>query len=281
MTEEMLARYGNAARTWCASAVILNTANPAAIAHAVDRIPGKPMFASDVWPFGASDTFVMPVSEMNTIAGLRVPLEYDNYWQAYVPKNSAAFTAFAGRVYAEAKWISRGTETLYGLEDADGNGRAAAWLAWQYKAYMVGGGKESFRKMKVNVYSASVTSGMECDVLVWKTVSKDVYGPFSGAAFAALASNGAFFTGSTSTISGTFAGDGTDAVNVTATATLIKRLDFAGVAAGEYFFDLDAPVMPGDVLILVPTIRPGTVCTPFAHSDTYVFNIDQPKLDFA
>lgn len=280
MTEEMLARYGNAARTWCASAVILNTARPAAIAHAVDRIPGKPMFGSDIWPFGASDTFAMPVDEMNTIAGLRVPLEYDNYWQGYVPNHSAPFTAFDGRVYVEAKWI-HGAETQYGLEDADGNGRAAAWLAWQYRPYMVNGGKESYRKMKVQVYSASVSSGMECDVLVWKTVSKDAYGPYCGSAFAALASNGAFFTGSTPTISGTFTGDGTDAVNVTATATLIKRLDFAGVAAGEYVFDLDAPVMPGDVLILVPTIRPGTVCSSYADAESYVFNIDQPMLSFA
>lgn len=273
ITPAQLARYGSLLLTRMTSAALFTDANsPVSIALAVSALKSKTMYDGDAYPFGKTDPILMKHSEMGMVAGTRVPLILDdgNYYR----EDMRPF-----KIYAEiSHYISHSQPA--GLDGANGYGYANAWIAWRYRPYCVPSGKQSYTRMKITVSSCTVSSGMYCDLLVWKSTSADCYGPFYTAAFAALAGNPAFFTGSASSVSGTFTGDGEDAVSVTASASLIQRLDFSNVAAGDYVFDLDSAVKPGEVLLFVPSVKIGTHDAS-NQADKISFDIDQPYIYFA
>lgn len=276
ITPAQLARYGSLLRTRMTSAALFTDTNsPVSIALAASALKSKAMFDGDTYPFGKTAPISMKHAEMGMIAGTRAPLELDNITGNYYILESTPF-----KIYAEIAHY--GSPSLPGgFDGADGDGYANAWIAWRYRPYCVPSGKQSYTRMKITVgASCSVSQGMYCDLLVWKTTSADCYGPFYTAAFAALAGNPAFFTGSASSVSGTFTGDGSDAVSVTASASLIQRLDFSNVAAGDYVFDLDSAVKPGEVLIFVPSVKIGTHDAS-NQADKISFDIDQPSIYFA
>ena len=275
ITPAQLARYGSLLRTRMTSAALFTDSNtPVSIALAASGLKAKAMFAGDTYPFGQTAPILMKHAEMGMIAGTRAPLELDNYTGNYYRSDTVPF-----KIYAEIAHY--GSPTLPGgFDGANGDGYANSWIAWRYRPYCVPSGKQSYTRMKVSVGSCTVSSGMFCDLLVWKTTSADCYGPFYTAAFAALAGNPAFFTGSASSVSGTFTGDGEDAVSVTATASLIQRLDFSSVTTGDYVFDLDSAVKPGEVLLFVPSVKIGTHDAT-NQADKISFDIDQPSVYFA
>lgn len=273
ITEAQLARYGSILRTRLSSAALFADSNVSVpLALAVERLQAKSIFDGDQYPFGKTVPISVKNTEIGVIAGTRQPIQLYN--DEYIVSDNTPF-----KIYAEVAHYGA-QEHDGGFDGADGNGYATAWIAWRYRPYCVPSGKQSYTRMKIVIGSCTVSSGMYCDLLVWKTTSKDCYGPFYGAAFAALAANPAFFTGSASAISGTFTGDGTDAVNVTANASLLQRLDFSGAAAGTYTFDLDSAVKPGDVLIFVPALKIGTHDAT-NQADKISFDIDQPMVYFA
>lgn len=273
ITPAQLARYGSLLRPRMASAALFtDIGSPVSFALAVEKLTAKAMYDGDAYPFGQTAPISMQHSEMGMIGGTRQPLEEQSgsYYQA----DSTPF-----KIYAEIAHY--GSPSLPGgFDGADGKGFANAWIAWRYRPYCVPSGKQSYSRMKISVDSCSVSSGMYCDLLVWKTTSANCYGPFYSAAFAALAGNPAFFTGSASSVSGTFTGDGEDAVSVTASASLIQRLDFSAVATGDYVFDLDSAVKPGEVLIFVPSVKIGTHDAS-NQADKISFDIGQPSVSFA
>ena len=276
ITPAQLARFGSLLRVRMASAALFPDSNsPVSMALAVDKLNAKAMYDCGVYPFGKSAPLSMKYAEMGMIAGLRQPLELDQYSGNYFRTDTTTF-----KIYAEVSHYGS-PDLPGGFDGADGAGYANAWIAWRYRPYCVPSGKQSYTRMKIAVPSnCSVSSGMYCDLLVWKTTSADCYGPFYTAAFAALAGNPAFFTGSASSVSGTFTGDGEDAVSVTATASLIQRLDFSNVTTGDYVFDLDSAVKPGEVLLFVPSVKIGTHDAS-NQADKISFDIDQPMVYFA
>lgn len=273
ITPAQLARYGSLLRPRMASAALFtDIGSPVSFALAVEKLTAKAMYDGDAYPFGETAPISMQHSEMGMIGGTRQPFEEQN--GSYYPADSTPF-----KIYAEIAHY--GSPSLPGgFDGADGKGYANAWIAWRYRPYCVPSGKQSYSRMKISVDSCSVSSGMYCDLLVWKTTSANCYGPFYSAAFAALAGNPAFFTGSASSVSGTFTGDGDDAVSVTASASLIQRLDFSAVATGDYVFDLDSAVKPGEVLIFVPSVKIGTHDAS-NQADKISFDIGQPSVSFA
>lgn len=273
ITPAQLARYGSLLRPRMASAALFtDIGSPVSFALAVEKLTAKAMYDGDAYPFGETAPISMQHSEMGMIGGTRQPLEEQS--GSYYPADSTPF-----KIYAEIAHY--GSPSLPGgFDGADGKGYANAWIAWRYRPYCVPSGKQSYSRMKISVDSCSVSSGMYCDLLVWKTTSANCYGPFYSAAFAALAGNPAFFTGSASSVSGTFTGDGEDAVSVTASASLIQRLDFSAVATGDYVFDLDSAVKPGEVLIFVPSVKIGTHDAS-NQADKISFDIGQPSVSFA
>jgi len=274
ITAAQLARYGSILRTRLSSAALFADSNVSVpLALAVERLQAKAIFDGDQYPFGRTVPLSVKNTEIGVIAGTRQPLELNND-DEYIVSDNTTF-----KIYAEVAHYGA-QEHDGGFDGADGNGYAAAWIAWRYRPYCVPSGKQSYTRMKIVIGSCTVSSGMYCDLLVWKTTSKDCYGPFYGAAFAALAANPAFFTGSASSVSGTFTGDGEDAVSVTASASLIQRLDFSAVATGDYVFDLDSAVKPGEVLIFVPSVKIGTHDAS-NQADKISFDIDQPYIYFA
>jgi len=276
ITPAQLARYGSLLRTRMTSAALFTDSDtPVSIALAASAFKSKAMFDGDTYPFGQTAPISMKHAEMGMIAGTRAPLELDDYTGNYYRKDKTPF-----KIYAEIAHY--GSPSLPGgFDGANGDGYANAWIAWRYRPYCVPSGKQSYTRMKISISANhSVSQGMYCDLLVWKTTSADCYGPFYTAAFAALAGNPAFFTGSASSVSGTFTGDGEDAVSVTASASLIQRLDFSAVATGDYVFDLDSAVKPGEVLIFVPSVKIGTHDAS-NQADKISFDIDQPSIYFA
>ncbi len=275
ITSEQLARYGSLLRTRLASAALFTDSNsPVSIALAVDKLNAKAMFDGDAYPFTETAPISMAHAEMAMIGGVRQPLELELDDGKYYRADATTF-----KIYAEIAHY--GSPSLPGgLDGAAGIGYANAWIAWRYTPYCVPSGKQSYTRMKITIGSCSVSSGMYCDILVWKTTSAGCYGPFYTAAFAALAGNPAFFTGSASSVSGTFTGDGEDAVSVTASASLIQRLDFSGAATGDYIFDLDSAVKPGEVLLFVPSVKIGTHDAT-NQADKISFDIGQPSIYFA
>lgn len=273
ITPAQLARYGSLLRPRMSSAALFtDIGSPVSFALAVEKLTAKAMYDGDAYPFGETAPISMQHSEMGMIGGTRQPFEEQN--GSYYPADSTPF-----KIYAEIAHY--GSPSLPGgFDGADGKGYANAWIAWRYRPYCVPSGKQSYSRMKISVDSCSVSSGMYCDLLVWKTTSANCYGPFYSAAFAALAGNPAFFTGSASSVSGTFTGDGDDAVSVTASASLIQRLDFSAVATGDYVFDLDSAVKPGEVLIFVPSVKIGTHDAS-NQADKISFDIGQPSVSFA
>lgn len=274
ITAAQLARYGSILRTRLSSAALFADSNVSVpLALAVERLQAKAIFDGDQYPFGRTAPLSVKNTEIGVIAGTRQPLELNND-DEYILSDNTTF-----KIYAEVAHYGA-QEHDGGFDGADGNGYAAAWIAWRYRPYCVPSGKQSYTRMKIVISSCTVSSGMYCDLLVWKTTSKDCYGPFYGAAFAALAANQAFYTGSSSAIGGTFTGDGTDAVTVTANASLLQRLDFSEAAAGTYTFDLDSAVKPGEVLIFVPALKIGTHDAT-NQADKIAFDIEQPMVYFA
>ena len=275
ITPAQLSRYGSLVRTRMSSAALFADSNsPVSIALAVERLNAKPMFDGDVYPFGETAPISMPHAEMGVIAGTRQPLQIDSTSGEYVRTDTTPF-----KIYVEIAHY--GSAALPGgFDGANGNAYANAWIGWRYRPYCVPSGKQSYTRMKITVGSCTVSSGMYCDLLIWKTTSAAAYGPFYTAALAALAGNPAFFTGSASSVSGTFTGDGEDAVSVTASASLIQRLDFSGVTTGDHVFDLDSAVKPGEVLIFVPSVKIGTHDAT-NQADKISFDIDQPFVYFA
>ena len=276
ITPAQLTRYGSLLLTRMASAALFTDSNsPVSIALAASGLKSKAMFDGNTYPFGQTAPISMKHAEMGIIAGTRQPLEIDAVSGNYFRADTTTF-----KIYAEIAHY--GSPLLPGgFDGANGDAYANAWIAWRYRPYCVPSGKQSYTRMKITVgASCNVSQGMYCDLLVWKTASPDCYGPFYTAAFAALAGNPAFFTGSASSVSGTFTGDGEDAVSVTASASLIQRLDFSVVATGDYVFDLDSAVKPGEVLIFVPSVKIGTHDAS-NQADKISFDIDQPSIYFA
>ncbi len=276
ITPAQLARYGSLLRTRMTSAALFTDPNSSVpLALAVDKLAAMALFDGDQYPFGQTAPISMLHSEIGKIGGTRMPLVLDQQTGNYYSGDNTSFD-----VYVEIAHY--GSPSLPGgFDGADGNGFANAWIAWRYNAVCVPSGKQSYTRMKINILNTcEVSPGMYCDLLVWKTTSPDCYGPFYSAAFAALAGNPAFFTGSASAVSGTFTGDGEEAINLTASASLIQRLDFSGVASGDYFFDLDSAVKPGEVLLLVPSVKIGTHAAD-NQADKIVFDLKLPVVYFA
>ena len=147
--------------------------------------------------------------------------------------------------------------------DTDGKARVRMVAVFRYASFRVPYGRESYTRMKMFRHSnpaenlVSHTSGFACDLLLWKSNSPSLSGPYSEAAMAALASNVQFFIGSAKSISGKITGDGTltDGVEVSADATLMQRIDMSLSTGTTLIVDLAASVAPGEFLIIAPTVK--------------------------
>ena len=137
--------------------------------------------------------------------------------------------------------------------------------------------------MAVSDSAAEINGNADFDLLVWKVSGADIFGAFAQAALVAVATNTAFFTGSERTISGTFVGDGTLPVEVSASARLLQcvELDIAEVPA-TIDIQLNQPVSAGDVLAFVLRLRSvGTRSTqPYVGVGGY-YALGTPVISFA
>lgn len=114
-----------------------------------------------------------------------------------------------------------------------------------------------FRRNTGDTLSDLYTTG-QFSLLVWRSTSTDIMGPFAGAALAALASNKSFWTGDAGIIQGAMQGNGTETANlsVNAEADLIGVYSMPEIDADNDLveFELQDSVRPGEVVIFVPRL---------------------------
>ena len=88
----------------------------------------------------------------------------------------------------------------------------------------------------------------------------------------ALARNSAFFTGSSTSISGEVAGNGevTENITVRADAKFLMRIPITGTNGGTVEFNLPNPVRSSEVIVVVPCLR-GFVTTGINNERIFSF----------
>ena len=273
VSADQLGMFGGLLRTFYTSAVLFSESAPLTeLVVRLDRLRGVVLFSGDQNPLGASAPISTPIGEIGVIGGVRLPVRQTGSDYA------ADMTMFYNLYCAVARHYD---QAMSGLDGVSGNAFANAWVVFRYLAYCVPPGKTEYRSMNIEFNgSRTVTSGFSCDLLVWRTTSADVFGPFGSAALAALAGSPAFFTGGSDSISGSFTSDGP--VNVTAQASFCKRVDLSAITAqtSHVAVDLDTTVFPGDALIfvLVPSLKLRTTVN---GNGELVLDLGQPYISFA
>ncbi len=269
--------FGSALRPFFTSAALFTDFGLVAeYALLLDRLKGKVLFTGDQNPIGETTPLSTPLDEICMVGGIRLPVSLVG--SDYEPEDSSVLYH---NVYCAVE--NHADQTRSGLDGTTGNAFACSWIVFRYVPYCVPAGKNEYSKMKISFNGTrNITAGFACDLLVWRSTSADVFGPFSSAAVAALAGTPVFFTGSKSSVSGSFTGDGTQHVTVTATASLCQRIDMSAVTAStpSLAIDLDSPVFPGDALIFVLT--PKRVTRTLNQSQmSLVCDLRQPEISFA
>jgi hypothetical protein len=260
LTEVVRAAYGSMVFARGVSRMTARTTNLGALHKAFENAPTKFMFATE--SNDTTDTYVgdeaLP-SEMGHIASMRLSAARAGglFWQAAVgtPFPDVTATDTAGTVTLHSIYQNSRVTVGYG---------AVVVPASQFITRFAGGillDADLDDESSPSVYAA----GGDFSVLAWRTRSPAALNYLAHVAMAALASKRAFFTGEASQISAGFTGDTpcTASMEISAEADLVGvgrllRDNYVGVvppsptAAGPLQINLDKPVFPGEVVILVP-----------------------------
>ena len=257
-----IAAYGNFHQASMTSGVLFTDgANDCSqiLLTALPVIPSKPMFSLELTgdPSELAGEMVS-VDECCTLGGFRDFCK-DNTTVPSLKVYNPSLNTLNIECAVHQRDISNNTPFM----DTDGKARVRMVAVFRYASFRAPYGRESYARLKMFRHSdpaenlVSHTSGFACDLLLWKSSSPALSGPYSEAALAALASNVQFFIGSAKSISGKITGDGslTNNVEISADATLMQRIDMSLTTGTTLIVDLAASVAPGEFLIIAPTIK--------------------------
>lgn len=284
VTLEQDSAYGNLLHCTRTSA-IFTFDDRGGFVNNLDAMPSKAMFSFETWPWGVSASNAphftpVPLSELGTLASVRMPFvdvsDTIDGTPTVIGKtrkyNTVNHHFFGFRLLRRSDDVG-----FYGPPASEGDVDPSSCKVypvicamWTYCAFAVPNGKNCYTKMNLEHLSSTISNGLVCDLLVWKSSSSSFFGAFAYAALAALAQRPAFFTGSQGRVEGTFVGDGSFGCSVSASATLLQRIPCSSmVHASPYTttVDLQEAVTPGDVLIIVPSVRLATVSNPGGAAD--------------
>ena len=254
--------YGNFHQASCTSGILFtdNVSGGQQLAMAgMALLPSKPMFETEITgsPSELAGSMVH-VSECNMLAGFKDYCIVNQSDPTLRVSNTSLNTLDVGFMLWQKDIVNGQPYT-----DTDGKARIRMVAAFKYAPFRVPYGRESYARLRMFRHSdpssnlVSRTSGLECDLLLWKSNSAALVGTYAEAALAALASNPQFFIGGAKSVSGTITGDGTltAGTSISADATLLQRIDMAYCTGTTLNVDLAASVQPGDFLIVAPTLK--------------------------
>jgi hypothetical protein len=257
-----IAAYGNFHQASMTSGILfIDGANGCSqiLMTALQVLPSKAMFDTELTgdPSDLAGAMVR-IDDCNTLAGFRDYCAANSSDPTLRVSNPALNT-----LNIECAIHQRDFVNYQPFTDTDGNARVRMVAVFKYASFRAPYGRESYARMKMFRHSnpssilVSRTSGFACDLLLWKSNSPALSGPYAEAAMAALASDVQFFIGGAKSISGKITGDGTLTAeqDISAEATLMQRVDMSLVTGTTLNVDLAASVKPGEYLIIAPTLK--------------------------
>lgn len=249
-TAEQVAAFGSVLKCLPHSAVFTHQ-SAFAVMQNLDSLPVKSIFSEPYSNSYISTSDPVLASEVGVLAS--VPNKFTASGSGYTPDTTDML-----RGEIDVEWFEPARNTAGGMSGADGKVSVHGAVNYRYSARVVPPNAPCYTKMRMAVSGsgAGIAGNADFDLLIWKLSGADIFGAFAQAALVAVATNTAFFTGSRRTISGTFAGDGTLPVEVSASARLLQcvELDIAEVPA-TIDIQLNQPVSAGDVLAFVLRLR--------------------------
>lgn len=269
-TLRQVAAYGNLLHCTRTSAIFIADGRGGFLNN-LDAMPAKDMFDVETWPWGisaASNSHFPPVplSEFATLASVRMPFVDVTDGGSVIGKDRAYspnLHYFGFRLLRKSEDVGMdGPPEGAELDPATCRLYPVTCAMWTYCAYYVPNGRSSYKRMMLTHNNSTISAGLVCDLLVWRSSSRDFSAGLAHAALAALAKCPAFFTGSAGRIEGSFAGDGELSHTVSASATLLQRIPCASmVHASPYQTDVELKdsVKPGEILIIVPSVSMASV----------------------
>jgi hypothetical protein len=287
-TAEQLAAYGNLMVATPTSLLAMTGYNDGILNSllSLDRMRVKNMhsFSLDGSVSSLAASYI-PQVDVDTIGGMR---NFGELYEGCYLKNDDLYPGGVKCCIINKKAESGGVwPPVY---KADGTILAQTIVFWKYLPVCVPVGKTSysrlraFRSLHPTDPLVSRTSGFDCDILIWKSVSPSLFQTWPDAAITALAGTVDFFTGGKTSITGSITGDGnlTSGINVGIEATLLQRIDMDGFTGATLDVELSAPVYPGEVLVIVPSIKRVPASPGWSSSATTIsFDLDVPEIHLA
>lgn len=259
-TAAQLAAYGNLMVATRCAAINLSMYNGiAGVLTNIEKARSKPLLGFS--PPGSIASLAGGYYQMDDVDTLGVLRNFGVRYNDYYFRNSefSEYSLSCNVVHVQTIVGGEYPTTL----KPDGTILTPTIAYWKCVPVIVPEQNRSFSRLSMYRYESPTsqliahTDGFDCDLLIWKSTSQSLFDTWSEAAIAALMSRPAFLSGKVASVSGTMTGDGslTQGKNVTAEATLFQRIDLDGFTGTSLDVDLVGPVKPGEVLILVPTIK--------------------------